>query len=103
MRRSALALVFLGAALFISTPSSACWLCSEKLNCQSSDCWTEWICVTNLRFNQRGFSDCWETMSGCNVEGQLCKWTTLPQENVPLFTPQEEAGQTGPLMCAAAS
>lgn len=104
MRRSVLALVFLGASLFLASPSSACWMCSQKLNCKSSDCWTEWICVTDLRFNQRGFSDCWETIGGCYTEGQLCRWTTLPQEkNVPLFLFQEEAGQTGPLFCAATS
>lgn len=104
MQRSALALVFLVASLFAPAPSSACWKCSYKLKCYNQDCWTELICVGNLFFDQRGFSDCWETIGGCYTEGQLCKWVALPKEknDVPLFL-RQETDHDGPVLCAAAS
>jgi hypothetical protein len=104
MRRSALALVFLVASLFAPAPSSACWKCTYKLTCRNQECWTELICGGNLVFNQRGFSECYETIGGCYTEGQICKWVALPKEKdaAPLFHCQE-TDHDGPLLCAIAS
>ena len=103
MRKSALALLFLVASLFVPAPSSACWKCTQKLRCYGQDCWIEYVCITNLVFNQPGFSDCRETIGGCVVEGEICRWAALPEENVPLFLRQDKIDHSGSRLCAAAS
>ncbi len=103
MRRSALALLFVIASLLVPTPSSACWKCSQKLKCYGQECWTEWFCNSYMVFNERGFSDCRETLGGCVYEGQICKWVALPEgkdSNPPFLLPEHHKE---PLSCASAS
>lgn len=107
MRRTVLALVLaltvLVAILFAPAPASACWKCTQKLRCYSQDCWTEWVCITNLVFNQLGFSDCWETIGGCSTEGEICRWTAFPKNEAvqPFLRGETAEHHHGPLLCGA--
>ena len=104
MRRSTFALLFLVASLFVPAPSSACWKCTMKLRCYGQECWTEYVCITNLVYNQRGFAECRETIGGCVEEGGICRWVAVPdEENVPLFLRRDEPQHSGPLLCASRS
>jgi hypothetical protein len=103
MRRTAIALVFLACGLVLSEPASACWKCTQKLRCYGQDCWTEWVCISNLVYPQLGWPECWESFYGCSTSGEVCRWAALPgPEKEDLFPLLQETPGTmeRPPLCA---
>ena len=87
MRRSNRWLVAAGLAvaiLCLSGQAQACEQCQKKLRCIGDECWTEYVCVGNLRYPQRGFPGCDSYNWGCEYSGQICQWTRLLETDEPL-------------------
>lgn len=105
MRKTVITLVLLAGGLLLSESASACWKCSQKLRCYGDECWTEWVCVGNLFFPQLGWPECWESFYGCTTSGEVCRWTSLPENEkgtpVPFLREETPEPANGPLLCSA--
>lgn len=73
--------------LAASKPAYACEQCQRKLRCIGDECWTEYVCVGNLRYPQRGWPGCDSFNWGCEYDGPLCQWTRFmaPADPVPFL------------------